>query len=460
MEDSQGTVVARGIIPEFVATKGNARLRVTDLPPGEYRVVASLYGKADGALGRQAAAFIKPDDSEWSGNKIGLDHTVPPPWTDIEIRGNTVACWNREYTFDGGPFPSAVTIGSASILACPMRLGGRANGREIAWRKGAIEFVEKRRDVVRFGVENSFGSLALQSQVTAEFDGMIRIDLRIAATRPARLDKLYLELALKKPYATLRYIIKHPGGGFYDPNILGSIPDEWHGAFSPYVWLGNEELGLVWFTESARNWRLAKKDHAIEMTKEEDRVRLRINLVDRDFKLADPLGLTFGVQATPVKPMPDCWQNVRMSCWLEYEPSVLIEWAHPWVVKWFAFPQVADPDQAIHGSYQERMAAARKKGAKYVQYININKCSAGVPEYRYHEPEWCAGSGSMDNSDVSAFGHALMAVCPRTSWADFYLHSIKRFVEKHGVDGRSSKNLMAASAKARMRPGFVTQNLK
>ena len=185
--NSRGKEIVRGLIPRFAATKGKAGLRVTDIPPGEYGLVALLYGKGDVLVGSQEATFIKPDDSLWLGNKIGLDHTVPPPWTPVKVQGNRVACWNREYTFNGTPFPSVVEIGADSILASPIRLGGRANGREIAWSKGEIEFVEKRRDQARFKVENTFGPLTLQSQVTTEFDGMIRLDLKLIPKKAVNL---------------------------------------------------------------------------------------------------------------------------------------------------------------------------------------------------------------------------------------------------------------------------------
>jgi len=434
LANAQRETVAQAQVGKFVRTKGTARLSVSSMPSGDYRLIASLHDRAGVLLGSQETEFVKPDASVWQGNGIGVDHSVPPPWTPVRVVGNRVSCWNREYTFDGSPLPSQMRVGRDPILASAVRLVTRTNGREIVWRKGTTRFVEKHPDEARLEVENVGEALTLKGSVTTEFDGMARFDLELVPHGNASVEQLHLLVPLRRECATLRYILKKPAD-FYDPSICGRVPDEWHSEFKPCLWLGNEDLGLAWFAESAKGWQLQDEGHAIQITKDDEQVLLRVNFVDHAVRLTEPLSLTFGLQATPVKPVPRDWQKWRISSWPDYRPNLLVEWAHPWVVKYFAFPEPVGPDRAKHGLYGERIAKARADGSAYVQYINVTRSSGGLPEFRYYESGWYAGTKEVARGDVAAFGHDHMNVCPTTDWTDFLVHSLKKHVDDHGIDG-------------------------
>ena len=429
-----GREMATGRFSAFTDAKGKARLAVTGVAPGEYALVATLFDGRGEAAGTRRTTFVKPDESGWTGNTIGREGTVPPPWTPLAVDGRAVSCWNRVYAFGDSPFPQDVRVEGEPILAAPIRLGGRAQGESIRWTDPTTAFEETAPDrcILKAGARS--GRLRCQAKTTVEFDGMVRVDVELVPQEDTQVEKLFLDIPLRKSWATLRYIVRDMSD-FYDPSICGAVPDTWHGPFTPHVWLGNERGGLAWFAETDRAWQLQEKDHAVSTAREDDAVRLRVNIVDHTVALTAPLSFTFGLQATPTKPVPWDWQKWRVSCWYEFEPNLLIEWAHPWVVRWFAFPEPAEREKTIHGTPDERIAQAREKGAAYVQYININKSSAGVPEFSYRKAEWWAGSGDMTCGDVAAFGHDLMAVCPRTNWSDFFVRSVKRFVDSHDVDG-------------------------
>jgi hypothetical protein len=86
----------------------------------------------------------------------------------------------------------------------------------------------------------------------------------------------------------------------------------WRNCFTPYVWLGAEERGLAWFGENDKGWiteKLKSKTPIHELLREQDRVVLRIYLINRPATLARPLPVHFGLQVSPTKPLPEDWRR-------------------------------------------------------------------------------------------------------------------------------------------------------
>jgi hypothetical protein len=95
--------------------------------------------------------------------------------------------------------------------------------------------------------------------------------------------------------------------------------------FRPFLWLGWEEGGLSWFAESDHAWLPADAGRAIEVLPRDDEVLLRLRLIDsappawRGRKdhwwggALAPVTITFGLQATPVKPWPHDFHQWRLA---------------------------------------------------------------------------------------------------------------------------------------------------
>ena len=419
-------------------------MNVTEIPRASYQLNVSLHDEHGNLVDTKTSEFIKPDESVWSGNTIGMDNEVPPPWTPLESEGETIRCWNRDYHFDGGAFPAQIDIGGTAILSSPIQLNVKAGGEEFAWQKAKPQVVQQKPDKIVNVIQNQSKSLVLHSTVTTEFDGMIRVDMQLEpkAADPVDVDELYLEMPLKPEYATLKYILTYPTGNFYNPNILGAVQENWHGQFSPQVWLGNEEMGLAWFAESDRGWDLDKEDRALEIIRDKQAVTLRVNLIDHRVTVKEPLLLTFGFLATPAKPLPDDWQEMRVSCYAETEPRVFIDWSFPWKEKWFAFPAVRDVIRSgsTYTSYDELIAHYKTLVPQYIPYINIDCASTALPEYRFYEEQWRSGgpvegTTGTQTSDVAAFGASLVGVCTQSSWSDFFIYALNEFFDKYPMDG-------------------------
>src|SRR5690606_12067448 len=140
------------------------------------------------------------------------------------------------------------------------------------------------------------------------FDGFLRIDLELRPDKPCDVKDLGLVVPFHGPAATLYH---HANGTWTDLSDAGGIGQPgWNKALPcvPYVWIGNERAGLAWFCESDAGWANQDASRAIEMVRTDGGVDLRIRFIDKAVPLSQPLRFTFGLMATPVKPMPQRWR--------------------------------------------------------------------------------------------------------------------------------------------------------
>lgn len=207
----------------------------------------------------------KGDEPEWMGNRIGVSRQVIPPWTPLRVGRGSVRCWGRDYIFDQGPLPRTLLTKGRSVLAGPIRITGKVAGQELAWQARQVGFTARSPAKATWRYGGTAAGLRLDSQAEVEFDGMMRVDVRIGP-RGAALDDLMLEVPIKAEYARyIHYSAVNWGGS--DARGTGGDTWQWHSRFIPYMWLGDEERGLAWFAESDEGWQLDAPEHAIAVEK-------------------------------------------------------------------------------------------------------------------------------------------------------------------------------------------------
>jgi hypothetical protein len=106
--------------------------------------------------------------------------------------------------------------------------------------------------------------------------------------------------------------------------------------FKPFVWFGNEERGLGWFSESDQGWQPLSADRVIELLPQDGAMVLRVRLLDSAAKL--PVTFTFGLQATPVKPWPKNFHEKRIWHASELGVGVTMPVPKEWWLCHRAFP--------------------------------------------------------------------------------------------------------------------------
>jgi hypothetical protein len=379
---------------------------------------------------------------------------VPDPWTPVtvqQVNGEIrVSVWGREYRFAKQPLPSQITTVGVELLAQPMRLLAFGEKGELAWTQSGCELWEQTDEQATLLGWQVNDAVIANFVMRVEFDGLMRVDLTLAPLpQPkASLQRLWLEIPLRKERATLFH---YWTGRWGSAENSGAIPiDGMRLPFKPIVWLGWEEGGLTWCAESDRNWQVAEGNRAIEIVPNGNAVVLRVHLLDTPPQKL-PLSFTFGMQTTPVKPMPKDFHEWRIChgafYGMEKQPvtqgakETTLEKAARLGVKTLVFHEHWTPVQNYwrtnrETELRELIAACHQRGIKLLLYFGYELSTLA--------PEWSAvadkvlvktPTGGLAGGYFRQPPQRDYIVCLNSQWAERLLDGIVSAIERYGFDG-------------------------
>ncbi len=247
-------------------------------------------------------------------------------WTPVKTqKGNkhfSVEVWGRCYDFDASPFPTQITSLGKQLLYAPIKLTPVFGEKEETWQDFSYETYSANDEKAVFVTSAVAGNVVCDTAVTAEYDGFVKIDLKIMSSWQfsdpvPKLTGLYLDIPVKKECASLMHYWPNdrqsiiPAG-----NVMNSgKTHDMVFPFKPYISLGNNEVGLgVFCGESDKNFMLNDADKCIEVSDKGEYVNIRLTFLehmpqnwlgrnDRWVSALKPITYTVGFHATPVKPM-------------------------------------------------------------------------------------------------------------------------------------------------------------
>jgi hypothetical protein len=415
-----------------------------------YRRVAALVVLAlVTAVGQGAAEGLRLGSSK--GNPM---EQVLPPWTPVKAKadktGVEVGVWGRAYRFANAPLPTSVVTAGEEVLAAPVRLVAQVAGNAVEWKQsGAFVLSQSPAEAVVSGWQRS-DVLIVNAATRIEFDGMMRVDLVVMPQGGAspKLERLWLEVPLKRQRAGLFH---YWPGGWGSAKNSGAVPESGMPMpFRPFIWLGWEEGGLGWFTESDKGWQPQDPKQPIEVVGSAEQAVLRFHLLDSPPPRL-PLTYTMGFQATPVKPWPKDFHEWRIchgaAYGIESKPSkaradkALLDRAAELGVKTLVFHEHWTPIQNYPVTTQEAelkrlVSACHRRGIKLLLYFGYELSSLA--------PEWGAMS---DEVLVKSAGGGLAGgyhrqpeqrdyiVCYNSRWQDILVEGIAGALDRYGFDG-------------------------
>ena len=152
--------------------------------------------------GARAGAAEPQAPPPWQGNRVGISDEVLSPWTPIAVTREKLELWDRIYRFGKLPLPASVITCDAEMLAGPITLRGRVNGKPLSWTGSAAHILEARPQRARLGATADPEGLRCEGEASVEYDGMIRCDLRLYPRGGhATIEGLALEIPLAAPHA-------------------------------------------------------------------------------------------------------------------------------------------------------------------------------------------------------------------------------------------------------------------
>src|SRR5262249_41570518 len=152
------------------------------------------------------------------------------------------------------------------------------------------------------------------------------------------------------------------------------------------------QVGMEWFCDSMKGWRVKKPDEAVEVSHVGNKVIATYHMVDHEITLDKPVEITFGLIATPTKPVPlgadilrfdqqayvpplpgdkdkygkestqadtDAW--IRRAQYTKLKVNLMFGWA--WSgVEWFQYPVAARPE--LRDRLKKQFDIVHSTGAK------------------------------------------------------------------------------------------------
>lgn len=303
--------------PEATGTyTGTVTVKPQAAPAKTVRVTLKVAGEVleDGGVGELwRLARLK-----WLNSTLGLDDEVLPPFTPLQVAGNTIKCLLRQVRFGPLGLPASILSNDREILAEPMKLVLQTTGGPVefqpvqTWRtKQTPAEVEQVTKAV-----SSIGEMATYSRM--ETDGCLMFTVRLKPTRDVALQDVRLELPVRKECAPYMMGLGKRGG--YRPQ---SWQWQWDNSrANNMVWLGDADAGVqlqlrgprdVWLpvawtaADVPQSWSNGGRG-GCDVAERGDSVLVKAYTGERTLRAGEMLELRFRLLVTPFKPIdPNHW---------------------------------------------------------------------------------------------------------------------------------------------------------
>ena len=297
-------------MPAFVKDTSEVIADLPKLENGDYQLALSLDPTPGGLSGTLLRGFTR-QRFEWERNRIGTSDLILPPFTPLQVADKTVSSVLRDHVMNEQGLWRQVIAKGAPLLAGPMRFEATHDGKLAQAKTSQLKFTEKSGTRVATTAEFALGETAVRVESAMEYDGVMNCTVHLDG---GTVDQLDLLIPVKDAMAPLAHIC----GERCRANFAGYVPKGegvvWESSeilkrevltpFVPYIWVGAEERGICWFAETDRYWALDGTSPCQQLERNGDVLTLRIRIIQTPTRLDPRRTIRFGLQATPVKPMP------------------------------------------------------------------------------------------------------------------------------------------------------------
>ena len=414
---------AGNILAERVFQMKKDRLQLDfPLPPG-LKEKSSYTLEAIQGDTRCKRIFRMPDLTPFK-TRVGIDHTVPEPWTPVRISGKEYHAGSRCYVFDRGPLPSAIKVNGKSVLSRPPVL--RLNGREVQWQ--GIVPGRNYGDHAEFSAVGRCGSAAFDCRCEFWFDGMFRWDLTIKpSSGEERIQSLNLVWSM--PNDAAKYILNP----YYVPwknrqaRLKWSVDER-----RSLVWLTGIDRGLAWWCQSDANWVIDDNAGQIFLSRDQSGTSVRVEMIQKPSSLKTAAGYTMVFQATPPRKLDTSFRRLRFHSWR-------IGGTNCGISGWNTSAGIRDPSNILHyttlipahpDGFRKFTRTWKEKGVLNLTYSMPAHIGRLSPEYDYFYPEWAVTPGVKwgAKDEFTGVHYYVEPCCGRTAGADLQAYRADRLL--------------------------------
>lgn len=424
--------------PQDFSVQASSKISLATLQPGDYEVLA-IAKNGDDEVARVTQDLVVPK-LEWLGNTLGLNAGVLAPWTPVKVTRDkqniSVSCWNRTYQFNGAPLPTQIISKDEAMLSAPVALKVLLGDQTLQWQNSAVKVLSQTPEMVKLQgsaqAQTLQGNVELQTDISLAYDGVMTLDLHLNSPTGFAPQSVQLEIPVRSQNALYRHRWSTQWTG-----ASGNVPLE-NGVvdksdFVPFAWLGDNDRGLFWFCESGQHWPNYKAANAYETVRTPGSVTMRLNILYKGQTLPANWNYQFGLQATPVKPIPHDWRKWRFQPAKNGNVAIIWPSAPPNnkdAFKYFGSPIATDPK--LFGERVEKLHAAH---VNVVPYSWLTYLSSDTPEARWFGDQWT--NGSSDPSGLAiGWGATWEGTNPYSrSFSDYVIWKNHELLKDFKLDG-------------------------
>ncbi len=296
---------------------------------------------------------LSDDEMRRIREAVAVDRVLPP-YEPIHEQGEGVfALTTSQFDFGGSVFPQSITVLGEPILAGRMLFEMEmADGQSVTGTDGEISFTaDEQRAVARQTIRGEGWTLDLTGSL--EYDALLIIDAELQADGEVGITSGALSIPLTAEVAKyIRYNRDFPDGSHcfgegpipvrgevvevrhtvgrarlkndWRPNVLtedyGTVW-EWRRGVPRYFWIGDEEKGLGWITESDQGWSVGVDDVSWSLTRTAQGLVARMNFITEPKTVDGSWRVRFMVQAMPPKPVRADWFKLRFNRLWNWAPG-------------------------------------------------------------------------------------------------------------------------------------------
>ena len=417
---------------------------------GHYPIDVTSKSKDGETLMTHRVEYVR-EKPPWWKNRLGRDRSVPPPWTPIEIDGDTtLRVWGRTLELDKTGLPASITAIGRELLAAPVRVHGTVNGAAVELAGQGVELIEKAEDRVRWSGRLAGGPLAAKVETWMEYDGLMYYTVTLGAAKggaanAVTVEKLAVDFPMRTAEAT-QYICNSGGFNFRASWDVGFIPkgegSVWstlkprrrmHKAFGlgnycPNIWVGGDHCGLNFSGDNDQGWTPDNAAAAQELVREGDAVLYRMNVITKPVAIEKSRTFTFIIIATPTKPMAKGWRGWNRSG--RGVPYAVVDG----IDKFLGHSLTADPRSAGPGQLSFEIEPHDWDTARTQSEGLREKIGPGSPRLLYIDYSW-----PKFGPTIADWNHDLHAGTGRLAWTpeveDYFVWVINEYIRRGLIEG-------------------------
>jgi hypothetical protein len=264
------------------------------------------------------------------------------------------------------------------------------------------------------------GKIEVRNKITIEYDGLMLFNIK--TNYPSNLQPNSVTVDFPYNGDVGKYYMKWVksknekySGGIPSANGLAV-----QSASTPYFWIGNNDKGVFWFCERPKTWLDPKSQSPIKLTRSGD------ELV-QSFDIGNAKNFEFGIQATPVKPLPADWRKWR------FAPAINSNLIVPWPrvgdqqsTKYFGWPEAVN-----ESNHKQMISKLQGEGKKVLSYIAITRLPSQSNIYQQNKAKWKQGKTVMKLKEDN-----LMNIEPSSpNYRETIAKQLADYVKRYNLDG-------------------------